>query len=531
MNPNTQTAGPIVRDTDYKSATYGQFVANPAYAAQGGAPIQAFNAQTGGYDPKKASAATSPIVATSTPSRTSYATNELKLAQEVARTRAMLAQTQEEGNAPYANSKYGRAAGYLFSRNEDPFTGYGAPDEDEIRGAMEDMPADWKPFVPPKEAATVSGDGKTTDGASGAKTVATGATGAQGGAMEDPYARQVRELTQQKLNDFRTGQEQLARQMQTSDETTAALIASITATYDARIKRMMDTNARMLEGKRIAGIAAGRSRYAPSIEEGGLMTEELDGIARISEIESQKLQLIAQAKQARDEKNIALFNKSMELMEKANAAKLDEITKLHQLSMDVEKAALEKQKAEKAAILDQTRLADSIAPAALGAYQSLNTPEERAAFIAKLAEKYEIPLEMVQSSMLKYSDDATKASLEQEMKQEQIKTERAQQSNYYSLIQDRKENPSGASKEKLMTQAETMLESGATANDGSVFNGRGADGYVDPYLYIQIYNGWETETEKVAFLKKFPPLDNINPEFVEKYKDELPRAVQIKMGI
>lgn len=313
------------------------------------------------------------------------------------------------------------------------------------------------------------------------------------------------------------------------EATTAALIDSITKKYEARRASMQDTNARMLEGKRIAGISAGRQRYAPGMEQGLLSTEEMDGQSRLAEIDAQELQLIAQAKQARDDASYKAFNSYMEQLDKNNADKMETITKLHQFAIDADKAIADKKKADKEAVLDQTRMADSVAPAALQAYQGLKTPEEKAAFIQKLAEKYSLPAEMIQSSMLTYGDENAKADLEQTMKSEQIKTEKAQQANYYSQITDRTNNPGGKAKEeKPLTQAETMLESGAKTSDGTVFNGRGADGFVDPYLYIQIYNGWDTEAEKVAFLKKFPPADNINPEFPA---EELPQAIKIRLQL
>lgn len=344
---------------------------------------------------------------------------------------------------------------------------------------------------------------------------------------EDPYTKMMKDQ-QAKLDTQAAESKKFYDDLKIrQDATTAALIDSITKKYEARRAQMSDTNARMLEGKRISGISAGRQRYAGKMEQGLLSTEEMDGQARLAQLDGEELQLIAQAKQARDEASYKAFNDYMSQLDKNNADKMETITKMHQIAMDTDKALADKKKAEQQAVLDQTRLADSMAPSANLAYLSLKTPDEKAIFIKKLAERYNLPEEMVQSSMLKYADEATKADLDQQMKQEQIKTEKAQQSNYYSLIEDRDTNGTG-SKEKPLVQAETMLESGAKLQDGTVFNGRGADGFVDPYLYIQIYNGWSTETEKVAFLKKFPPEDNINPEFPA---DELPQAIKVRLGL
>lgn len=359
------------------------------------------------------------------------------------------------------------------------------------------------------------------------------ASGGQNGAgtAGQPSAAQGIANEQNALLDSQLGtaNDTLSKTLASASADEAALIQSIQATYAARRQKMEDLNTRMLEGKRIAGISAGRQRYATGMEGGLLSNEEMDGLQRITELQAEELSLIVKAKQARSETQIKAFNDYADRLTAINSEKIDVLTKLQSATIEADKAIADKKKEEKAAVLDQTRLADSIAPAALQAYTALKTPEEKSAFVQKLAEKYGIHPEMVQSSMLAYSDEYTKATLEQDLKREQVNTEKAQQSNYYSQITDRTNNPGGKAKaENPLTQAETMLESGAKTSDGTVFNGRGSDGYVDPYLYIQIYNGWDTEAEKVAFLKKFPPEDNINPEFPA---EELPQAIKVKLGL
>ena len=46
-DPNKQTAGPLITATNAQGYSTGGYMANPAYAAQGGAPIAAFNSATG----------------------------------------------------------------------------------------------------------------------------------------------------------------------------------------------------------------------------------------------------------------------------------------------------------------------------------------------------------------------------------------------------------------------------------------------------------------------------------------------------
>lgn len=64
---------------------------------------------------------------------------------------------------------------------------------------------------------------------------------------------------------------------------------------------------------------------------------------------------------------------------------------------------------------------------------------------------------------------------------------------------------------KDVADAGTALEVGIP---GKGYNGRGADGFVDPNLYVQLYNAALTnygDKGAVAFLEKYPPGKNINP--------------------
>lgn len=320
------------------------------------------------------------------------------------------------------------------------------------------------------------------------------------------------------------------------DVTQQALIKSIEQKYEARRLKMADINQRMLAGKTIAGAQSGRMRYAASMQEGVLTTEELDGQARLAEIDAEELSAIAQAKSTYDDKSYAAFIKNMDRLDELNREKMDTIQMLYEKGMEQDKLLYERRRA---ATEESRKTLDNISYSVSNEYQKLTTEGERKAFISAVAEKYALdPLE-IYSRMMESADESTKRQLEQEAakltneyKRETINTEKAQQANYYDQIRERRESTAtGGGTEKNvapLVQAETMLESGAKSSDGRVFNGRGANGYVDPYLYIEIYNGWETETEKVAFLKKFPPEDNIDPEFPIS---ELPKAIQVKLGI
>lgn len=71
----------------------------------------------------------------------------------------------------------------------------------------------------------------------------------------------------------------------------------------------------------------------------------------------------------------------------------------------------------------------------------------------------------------------------------------------------------GGTTTQQLAEADQLLTFGLKSNDGSqtLYNGRGSDGYVDPGLYTAIFNTLDT-AGKAAFLKKYPPAKNLNPQ-------------------
>jgi hypothetical protein len=71
----------------------------------------------------------------------------------------------------------------------------------------------------------------------------------------------------------------------------------------------------------------------------------------------------------------------------------------------------------------------------------------------------------------------------------------------------------------------SFFQTGGTGPDGQKYNGRGADGYVDPGAYTAFYNAWLNQKGTTAgFLKEFPLKTTVNPIAIPK----LPAALQPK---
>lgn len=319
------------------------------------------------------------------------------------------------------------------------------------------------------------------------------------------------------------------------EETTRALISSIQKKYEARRAKMEDINKRMLEGKRIAGITAGRQRYAPGIEEGLLSAEEMDGQARLAEIDAEELSLIAQAKAARDEASYKAFHDYMARIKQLNDDKLNTITKLHQLAIDQDKLLEDKRKnaAAEARLKQQDafKLAEGIAGSVYEGYQGFETEAERLAFIQKVSEKYGVDPAVIYDSMLEYGKETKKSALELENIQSQI-TSREEQTKIdrqreARLAEGDKKEAGEVKVKDVFSEAQSLFEYG---NEELGFNGRGTDGYVDPNLYIAIFKKIEAELGReaaVQFLDKFPPEDNLNP--ANASRADLPAVIKNRM--
>jgi len=67
------------------------------------------------------------------------------------------------------------------------------------------------------------------------------------------------------------------------------------------------------------------------------------------------------------------------------------------------------------------------------------------------------------------------------------------------------------------------MNKGGVAPDGTRFNGRGSDGFVDPGTYMAAYQDWiKNNGTPVGFAKKFPVATNVNPTSIPS----LPAALQ-----
>jgi len=209
-----------------------------------------------------------------------------------------------------------------------------------------------------------------------------------------------------------------------SNSATKALMESIKSKFAARIEQMKNTNARLLGSKEIIGNRSGRARYASLIQEGILTDEEQQGVARISEIQAQELQLLAEAQFAQSERDMDSLDKKMEALYKLQKDKQEELFNLNKLTLDQEKMALDKAREERQAKKDEieisTKMSASIAPSVAENFSKLKNASEKKSFIEKMALAKGIDPEQLLSDVIVYMRQKGKEDLDMENVRSQI---------------------------------------------------------------------------------------------------------------
>ena len=308
--------------------------------------------------------------------------------------------------------------------------------------------------------------------ASTAESEATAVKSPADTAYDTAQTNYVNELTSQLkesrdfYDDFSTRQDDLLK----------ANISAITKKYEARRFKMEDINSRYLESTRISGISSGRQRYAQSMHAGLLSTEEMDGQARLSAIDAEELQLIAEAKQARSDSDITAFHEHMDRMGELNKEKISTLTQLHNAALAQDKLIEEKRKtqlAEQDAELQKSYdTADTLASEVSKQLQGFDTEEDRQEYLNQISADYNIPLEILQNSLNEYDAGISAAELDARGKESLItsreKATLLAQQKEARLAKEKVEKAEGGY-ELSSTQKSKMLSVGFNDADSNAF--------------------------------------------------------------
>lgn len=353
------------------------------------------------------------------------------------------------------------------------------------------------------------------------KTIA--AAGIKDPAMAAQYKQGLQSLDQSAQNAYSTIQS-LQTATADNDPATQGLISSIKAKYDAQIQIMKARNTQLI-GKANTSVAAFSGLGVMSQD--FLTNQQNDADARVSALQSQEDMLINQAKAAFATKNSKALNDAMTKYDKVNADKLKALNDLLVASDKQVKSLQAQQKIDATAdkqqvttdISKSTNLGISIAKNI--ADSGITDQAQIDKYIQGIAEEYGISNPDILASAVEKARQASMKSLAgtantlDSIANRDQRTTLAQQKKSTPPKPSTKGNGTDGSYNYTASDVETynsFFSKGGAGPDGTKYNGRGADGYVDPNAYVAAMKDWTAQGGTPAgFAKKFPVKTNVNP--------------------
>lgn len=302
----------------------------------------------------------------------------------------------------------------------------------------------------------------------------------------------------------------------TNDDAIAnSLIEGIKATFEASIATMTELNRQKTARDTTTGYTGGSARYAPGINDNVIIDTIQQGVERINTLKAQEITAIAKAKQAKNDSDLAAFEKYMTQVKDNTQKQTDELLKLSDQANKEKDQLLQEQKAVQDAEKAQAALDASNAKLyAPTVYEELNALPDDASkkkYLEELAKKLGIDPTILESSATAYGLTASKTEAATALSNAKL----AKTTNPTTTTPKAKTVVDG----KLSTTADhinyvkNLFQNGGELG-GTQYNGTGADSYVDPDLYYTIYQNWVDPSAGgtlQGFIKQFPPSKYLNP--------------------
>lgn len=235
---------------------------------------------------------------------------------------------------------------------------------------------------------------KTTTTADGTKTTTTDTTvETTGDPVYDNILKQNKEREAQFELDAQKKKDEYASLYQTSlanlDATAKATIDRINTSYDRRIKEQQRINQLNIDRTKAYGLASG-GQYTPIDFGDAVSLRETEASDKITSLESERTDLINQAKVARDNGASSLLRQKLQDLDKVDAdirtqlkAVEEESDKRYKMLRDIRTAEETKAKERREKALSQIA---SLAPSYTDEYEKM-TPEQKNQFIQQIATK------------------------------------------------------------------------------------------------------------------------------------------------
>lgn len=142
--------------------------------------------------------------------------------------------------------------------------------------------------------------------------------------------------------DYKTKVDQIMNGSYPLSPTDQAIIDGIKASIDNQVAAQQKLNTAQLNSLTLAGERSGRARYTAESNIDTLSDEQTQGLQRISNIQTKGLQLIAQAKQAIQDRNFKMLNDAYTAFQNNNKQQTDALLSLMKVNQDAETQAMEK---------------------------------------------------------------------------------------------------------------------------------------------------------------------------------------------
>lgn len=153
---------------------------------------------------------------------------------------------------------------------------------------------------------------------------------------------QIADIRASNLEELNSLKSQLATAKTTLSDKNKAVVDSITATFDRRIAQQEQINKALLAGERVRGFTSGRARYASSLQDQIIRNEESAGLARIADLEAQKMAAVSQAELSIAQFDFEQLNKNVEKFEAAQEKQINELLTLNEIARQQEQLNLQK---------------------------------------------------------------------------------------------------------------------------------------------------------------------------------------------
>lgn len=330
---------------------------------------------------------------------------------------------------------------------------------------------------------------------------------------------------QTQINNMKSTLDQLSA---SSDAKTRATISMIQSMYADRIAAVKEAYGRLGQAKDMNDFRNGVNRYTPYQGQGVLTDNEVQEQTKITDFMTKMFDAITKAQNAQDANDTKTLNLEM--------TKVSQIQKdINQSVSNLYKSALEfqKQTAKQTADIQKQKqtefktymdISKRIAPALATSLANIKTEKERKSFIEKYAKENGLDPAILSGDVQDYMNKANVTN---------AKEQRAEDAN--NRANDKAKN-GGATTPKGGTDGSfkytpndvsaysDLLNKGGKAPDGTVFNARGSDGFVDPTAYLAAYKDWISQGGTPKGFTKVFPVTNVNPDSYSK----LPQAIQPK---